>query len=158
MLGYRARVTEAVSDAPERVRAIVSSSTPEGLVEQSLRLCERFDCKESGLYRAIEIAKEYASDAIPAEPIKDPEPVGTELAKLIPDWAVQFKGGCGCKDMQKKMDRWGVVGCRARTNEIVAHLLSQSDRLIPAFKIVPRHLKRIAAIRMLNKAIKNSEA
>ena len=34
------------------------------------------------------------------------EPVGTELAKLIPDWAIQFKGGCGCKDMQAKMDRW----------------------------------------------------
>ena len=86
------------------------------------------------------------------------EPVGTELAKLIPDWAVQFKGGCGCKDMQKKMDQWGVAGCTARVNQITAHLLSQSDRLIPAFRLVPEPVRRIAAIKLLKKAIKNAQA
>ena len=80
--------------------------------------------------------------------------VGTELAKQIPDWAVQFKGGCGCKDMQAKMDKWGPDGCYARRNQIVAHLMSQSDHLIPAFKLVPDNIKRVIAGRMLNKAIR----
>ena len=80
--------------------------------------------------------------------------VGTELAKQIPDWAVQFKGGCGCKDMQKKMDKWGPDGCYERRNMIVAHLMSQSDHLIPAFQFVPETLKRVIAARMLNKAIR----
>ena len=84
--------------------------------------------------------------------------VGTELAKQIPEWAVQFKGGCGCKDMQKKMDKWGPDGCYARRNQIVAHLLSQSDLLIPAFKMVPLTVKKIVAQRMLNKAIRAARA
>ena len=65
------------------------------------------------------------------------EKVGTELSKMIPDWAVQFKGKCGCKDMQKKMDRWGVDGCEARRAMIVTHLMGQSDFLIPVFKLIP---------------------
>lgn len=84
--------------------------------------------------------------------------VGTELSKLIPNWAVQFKDGCGCKDMAKKMDRLGPDGCEERANEIVAHLMSQSDRLIPAFKLVPDTLKRVAAERMLRKAIEAARA
>ena len=82
--------------------------------------------------------------------------VGTELAKQIPKWAVQFKGGCGCKDMQKKMDRWGPDGCYARRHQIVAHLLTQSEHLIPAFQLVPDAVKRIVAQRMLNKAIRTA--
>lgn len=82
--------------------------------------------------------------------------VGTELSKLIPDWAVQFKGGCGCKDMQKKMDRWGAEGCEKRRKQIVAHLLSQSDMLIPAFKLVPEAMKKVVVERLLNKAIKRA--
>ena len=82
--------------------------------------------------------------------------VGTELAKQIPDWAVQFKGGCGCKDMQKKMDRWGPDGCYERRHQIIAHLVGQSDHLIPAFKLVPDSVKRVIAGRMLNKAIRNA--
>ncbi len=84
--------------------------------------------------------------------------VGTELSKLIPDWAVQFKDGCGCKDVAKKMDDRGVDLCELNRGQIVAHLLSQSDRLIPAFKLVPDALKKVAAERMLNKAIKNAKA
>ncbi len=87
-----------------------------------------------------------------------PEKVGTELAKLIPDWAVQFKGGCGCKDMQKKMDKWGVDGCTARVNQITAHLVAQSDKLIPAFKLIPEPVRRIAAVKLLKKAIRNAQA
>lgn len=84
------------------------------------------------------------------------EKVGTELAAMIPDWAVQFKGGCGCKDVAKKMDQWGVEGCEERREQIVAHLLSQSDRLIPAFKLVPSSMKKVVAERMLNKAIRKA--
>jgi hypothetical protein len=39
---------------------------------------------------------------------------GSALESLIPDWVVQFKKGCGCKDFRKKMDGWGTEGCIAR--------------------------------------------
>ena len=82
--------------------------------------------------------------------------VGTELAKLIPDWAIQFKDGCGCKDMQRLMDKWGPDGCDIRRGRIVAHLMGQSEHLIPAFKLVPDAMKKIVAERLLNKAIKRA--
>jgi len=89
------------------------------------------------------------------------EPVGTELAKLIPAWAVENKKGCGCKDMAKKMDRWGLAGCEARRREIVKHLTSQSDKLIPAFRIasglLPEALRSIAANKLLNMAMRNAK-
>ncbi len=88
--------------------------------------------------------------------MKSSEQVGTELSKLIPDWALQFKGKCGCKDMQKKMDRWGPDGCEKRRDQIVAHLLSQGDLLIPAFRIIPEAGKTVAANLLLNKAIRNA--
>lgn len=84
------------------------------------------------------------------------EPVGTELSKMIPDWAVQFNGKCKCKDMQAKMDRWGAEGCEKRMNGIVAHLMSQSDHLIPALKMVPATAKKMVAERMVRVAIKRA--
>lgn len=83
--------------------------------------------------------------------------VGTELSKLIPDWATQFRGGCGCKDMAKKMDDRGVNWCKINSASIVAHLLSQSDHLIPVFKMTPKAIKKVIAEKMLDKAIKNAE-
>jgi len=89
------------------------------------------------------------------------EPVGTELSKLIPDWAVQFEGGCGCKDMAEKMDRWGLAGCEARRRQIVQHLTSQSDKLIPAFRVasglLPEAVRRVAANKLLNMAMRNAK-
>ena len=85
------------------------------------------------------------------------ELVGTELSKMIPDWAVQFEGACGCKDMAAKMDRWGAEGCEARRAQIVTHLMQQSDRLIPAFRLVPDAVKRSVASGMLSKAITNAK-
>lgn len=89
------------------------------------------------------------------------EKVGTELSKLIPDWAVQFEGRCGCRDMARKMDRWGLAGCEARRALIVDHLTQQSDKLIPAFRIasgaVPVAVKRIVATKLLDKAIRNAK-
>ena len=83
--------------------------------------------------------------------------VGTELSKLIPKWATQFKGGCGCKDMAKKMDDRGVNWCEINSLSIVAHLLSQSEHLIPAFRLVPVPVKKIVAERLLRKAITNAK-
>jgi len=85
------------------------------------------------------------------------ELVGTELAKLIPKWATQFNGSCKCKDMEAKMNMWGADGCYMRRGSIVAHLLSQSEHLIPAFKLVPTPVKKIVAERLLRKAITNAK-
>jgi hypothetical protein len=153
---YQQRASEALVNAPQRLVAIVSSSTPEGLVEQSVRLCERYDCNSTGLGDAVAIASEYASDSVPMPLTRDG--VGTELAKQIPEWAVQFKGKCNCKDMQVKMDKWGPDGCYERRNMIVAHLVGQSEHLIPAFQLVPDSIKRVIAGRMLNKAIRAARA
>ena len=86
------------------------------------------------------------------------EQVGTELAKLIPKWALQFNGSCNCKDMEKKMNRWGVDGCVVRKDHIIAHLMEQSDHLIPAFKFIPAAVKKVAATRLLKNAINNARA
>jgi len=85
------------------------------------------------------------------------EPVGTELAKLIPKWATQFNGSCKCRDMEEKMNRWGADGCYTRREHIVAHLMKQSDHLIPAFKLVPDPVKRVIAGKLLRKAIANAK-
>jgi len=155
MLEFNKRALGALSDASDRVVAVVSSATAEGLVEQSDALCKKFGCKDNGLGAAIEIAREYAPGASPVKNAVG-EPVGTELAKLIPDWAVQFKGGCGCKDMAAKMDRWGVAGCIERSDQIIAHLLSQGEHLVPVLRMVPASMKRVAAKRLLNRAISNA--
>ena len=81
---------------------------------------------------------------------------GSALESLIPDWVVQFKKGCGCKDYRKKMDGWGTEGCIARENQIIGHLLKQNDKLIPMFRGIPMSLKKIAAKKLLAKAIELS--
>ena len=81
---------------------------------------------------------------------------GSALESLIPDWVVQFKTGCGCKDYRKKMDGWGTEGCIARENQIIGHLLNQNDKLIPMFRGIPMSLKKMAAKKLLAKAIELS--
>lgn len=87
------------------------------------------------------------------------EAVGTELEKLIPKWALQFKDEeCKpCKDMVHKMNSWGVKGCTAKRDYIVEHLMSQSKELIPILHLVPAVCKRTAAIMLLNQAIANAK-
>ncbi len=82
---------------------------------------------------------------------------GTVLADMIPDWAVQFKSGCGCKDMQRKMDKWGVQGCLANLDHIVEHLVSQDEMLIPPFRMLPKPAKAIVAKQLVKHAINKSE-
>lgn len=82
--------------------------------------------------------------------------VGTELSKLIPDWAVKNKSSCGCSDMAARMDKYGINWCEDNKNTIVAHLMSQSEHLIPPFKFVPAAMKKIIAEQLVNKAIENA--
>ena len=65
------------------------------------------------------------------------EPVGTELSKLIPEWAKVNSKKCKCKDFAAKMDKWGVEGCIARKDQIIAHLIAQDEHLIPVLRMIP---------------------
>lgn len=82
---------------------------------------------------------------------------GSALESLIPAWVVQFKDGCGCKDYSKKMDRWGTEGCESRQDEIIEHLMQQSDKLIPIFRGLPDSFRKAAAKKLLAKAIAMSQ-
>ena len=82
--------------------------------------------------------------------------VGTELSKLIPKWAVKSGAQCNCRNVAAKMDRYGIKWCEDNRNQIITHLMEQDEHLIPAFKLVPEAMKKIAAERLLNKAIKNA--
>lgn len=80
---------------------------------------------------------------------------GSALASLIPDWAVSIKGGCSCKDWEKKMNKWGTVSCNTSNRvAIVQHLMSQEEHLIPPLRALPAFAKRLAANKLLDKAIK----
>ena len=83
--------------------------------------------------------------------------VGTELSKMIPDWAVEDKKGCSCKSMAAKWDKYGIAWCERNANLIVGHLLGESGRLIPFLRAVPEPIKRAATLRMLGKAIRNAK-
>ena len=80
------------------------------------------------------------------------------MAAKIPDWAVKAKEGCGCKDYECKMNAWGVEECEARMNLIVAHLVGQSDMLIPMFKALPTAARRIMAKALVVSAINEEKA
>ena len=92
----------------------------------------------------------------PAEP-KPQEDVGTNLAKLIPTWATQFTKGCGCRDFERKMNAWGIVGCKQNEDEIVQHLIGQSDKLLPMFRAIPETGRRLIARNLLRRAIAATE-
>jgi hypothetical protein len=81
---------------------------------------------------------------------------GSALESLIPKWAFQFEKACKCRDMRVKMDNWGTESCEDRKDTIVAHLMSQSDLLIPIFRGIPTALRKVAATRLVNKAIEMS--
>jgi hypothetical protein len=71
------------------------------------------------------------------QPVPAPEPVdipdpgfgpGTELKKLLADLGISMSADCGCKAMAKKMNVWGVAGCREHHGKIVAHLKQAAER------------------------------
>ena len=90
--------------------------------------------------------------------MSDTEGVGTELAKFIPDWAVQFKEGCKCRDVQAQMNRKGTQWCRDNELRLVQHLLSQDERLVTFLQLVPAPIKKVTAMHYLRKAIAIVEA
>ena len=82
--------------------------------------------------------------------------VGTELAKLIPSWLVQQRKECNCKTVQAKLDDLGIPWCENNKQYLVAHLLSQSERLIPLAKIVSPTIQKRIAVKLVEKAIENA--
>ena len=80
---------------------------------------------------------------------------GTALASLIPDWAVDVKKGCKCRDMAAKMDKWGVQGCLLHREHIINHLVTESAvNLIPVLKLAPASLRKAGANLLFDKAIR----
>ena len=85
------------------------------------------------------------------------EPVGDELAKLIPDWAIKDQAGCDCNAWRKQTNRRRVTGCLRNKDKIIKHLLDSSEHLIPIIAMMPKPLQRMGAKRLLTKAITNAE-
>ena len=86
------------------------------------------------------------------------EGVGTELRQLLPGWIVSRKKSCGCESAAEKLDRYGVAWCEQNIDHIVQYLVDQSDKLIPVLQAVPKTGRRVAAERLVRKAIKNAKA
>jgi hypothetical protein len=86
-----------------------------------------------------------------------PEKVGSEMAKLIPEWAIKSREGCECSDWTFKMDKWGVEGCERHRRSILSHLVLQSDKLIPLLAAMPQGLRVAGAKSLLNMAIRNAK-
>ena len=84
--------------------------------------------------------------------------VGSEIAKKIPSWAVQFKGGCNCKNFQKAMDDRGPYWCEANFDYLVNHFMSQGDHLIPLLQRMPTFAMKVAITHTLRAAIAKVKA
>ena len=76
---------------------------------------------------------------------------GTELASLLKWFGIKAKEkGCGCKSMQKKMDKNGAQWCRDHKHEILDHLAKEAKkRGLPFVKL--------AASKLLELAIRRAE-
>ena len=84
--------------------------------------------------------------------------VGSEIAKKIPSWAVQFNGRCNCKNFQKAMDDRGPEWCENNFDYLVNHFLSQGDHLIPLLKRMPTFAMKVAVSHALRSAIAKVKA
>ena len=82
------------------------------------------------------------------------EGVGTELSKLIPK-SLEHKG-CGCKDYAKKMNRWGVEGCKQRFDQIVERLVQKGNEN-PLMGWIPSTAARIVSRKLLTRAIRSAQ-
>ena len=76
---------------------------------------------------------------------------GTELANLLKWFNIHAKEkGCGCKSMQRRMDKGGPQYCRDHKEEILAHLEKEAKkRKLPFIKL--------AASKLVDLAIRRSE-
>jgi len=95
-------------------------------------------------------------DRITGELKGRPVKLGTRMTKVIersiPKKLMSLvpKATCGCKDYAKKMDSWGLSGCLAREEEIVDHLVEQSNTMGAVVRAVPAAIRRKAAKRMFD--------
>lgn len=78
---------------------------------------------------------------------------GSALASLIPDWAVNDTKGCGCKSMQKQMDKLGIQWANANREMLINHLVGQKKYLTGPLRLVPDAVARLGAEKLLDKAI-----
>ena len=88
------------------------------------------------------------------KPIKKRARVGAELKKIIPK--LLKSKDCQCDLYARQMDMWGIDGCESRFDEIVAHLMSQAEKVTFA-KHFPGINKAVATA-WLRKAIDNAKA
>lgn len=94
--------------------------------------------------RKIEVTKRESLGAGP----------GTELSLLLPKQLE--RKGCSCKDYAKKMNRWGVEGCRQRFDSIAQHLTTKAEAS-PLLGWVPSGATRVVAKKLLTIAIERAD-
>jgi hypothetical protein len=82
---------------------------------------------------------------------------GSALESLIPEWAVESGRQCSCASMKAQMDTMGTQWCIDQSDMLVEHLMQQSDKLIPIFRVLPYSLRMTAAKNLLEKAITMSQ-
>ena len=84
--------------------------------------------------------------------------VGSEIAKKIPAWALQFEGKCNCKNFQDAMDRRGYEWCENNFDYLVDHFMKQGDKLIPLLQRMPNFAQKMAIQHTLRSAIAKVKA
>tara|TARA_R110000824_G_scaffold95111_3_gene228868 strand:- start:1244 stop:2578 length:1335 start_codon:yes stop_codon:yes gene_type:complete len=113
-----------------------------GLINHRVHELGKYGSRGSGPKRAT--TKEESIGAGP----------GTELSKLLPK---QLESrGCACKDYAKKMNRWGVEGCRQRFDSIVEYLVTKG-KATPLLGWIPSVAARPVAKRLLTMAIERAD-
>ena len=102
----------------------------------------------------LKVPKEVYRGLTTSEPLFLVGP-GTELQKIIPGFF--DTKGCDCKSYSKKMNRWGVKGCREKFTEIVDYLVTKSknNSYTKYFGEAPA---RVVATKWVKKAIDRAEA
>lgn len=92
--------------------------------------------------------------------LKGESTVGSQLKRLIEKSIPKAllskvpKSSCGCQDIEKKMNRWGIERCLKESEFIISHLVGQSDKFGKAASLMPIVVRRKAAEKMLSIAIK----
>lgn len=95
--------------------------------EQALsrRLEERFGLKARRLIdsrRSFDVLSQSQTSAAVSEG------PGTELKKLFALLGIKDRPGCGCADMMRQMNEWGVEGCQIHRSEILAWLAKNAKK------------------------------
>lgn len=137
----------------------------DAFAEEKFFFCKRLDrkmyrsqaglCRTNDAYRAFYTGTPKQSSAKrPSLPTEGP---GTELLKMLkaPVMILGFllridMDDCDCRAYARKMNAWGVAGCRKRLDEITNHLQSTAKR-----KKLP--FNRLAAKELVELAIERAE-